>query len=348
MAALILTVFSMSVGLGTAIAFVSSHWIMAWMGLEISTMAILPLMVQVKYPRAAEATTKYFIVQATATAVMIFAATFHAWVCGSWDIVDSSVLASKQIMFMALCLKAGIAPFHTWFPEVMQGLSLTTCLILSTWQKLAPMVLMQQIAPWIDFSWIYLMAIISALVGGWGGLGQTQIRKVMSYSSISHMGWMILVMKFLPELTLLAFSLYMITTATVFLNLKIGGVKSVNLLFVVWAKNPTLFVVLTLTILSLAGLPPLTGFMPKMLIMREVTGQGLPLVTVLMAVLTLLSLYFYLRLCYIALMTTPPNTNSSKTPWRVSTNKENIALSVLVVLAVALMPVTPALLNWLF
>jgi len=78
----ILATLIFGLGLGTIITFASSHWLLAWIGLEINTLAIIPLIAQNHHPRAVEATTKYFLAQATAAAMLLFASTTNAWLTG--------------------------------------------------------------------------------------------------------------------------------------------------------------------------------------------------------------------------------------------------------------------------
>nr|YP_003331173.1 NADH dehydrogenase subunit 2 [Alepocephalus bairdii]BAI50118.1 NADH dehydrogenase subunit 2 [Alepocephalus bairdii] len=338
----VLTVLLSSLGLGTTLTFASSHWLLAWMGLEINTLAIIPLMAQHHHPRAVEATTKYFLTQATAAAMILFASTTNAWMLGEWDITQLSHPAAATMVMIALALKLGLAPMHFWLPEVLQGLDLTTGLILSTWQKLAPFALVIQIAPTMHPMVLTTLGISSAMVGGWGGLNQTQLRKILAYSSIAHLGWMIIVLQFAPHLTLLALGTYIAMTSAAFLTLKSTSSTKINTLALAWAKTPNLAALAALLLLSLGGLPPLTGFMPKWLILQELTKQGLPLTATLMALTALLSLYFYLRLCYAMTLTISPNTNNSITPWRLPNTQNTLPLSLMMVAALALLPLTPA------
>nr|WNH21297.1 NADH dehydrogenase subunit 2 [Apterichtus klazingai] len=335
--------FLMSLGLGTTITFASSHWLLAWMGLEINTLAILPLMAQKHHPRAVEATTKYFLTQATAAALLLFSATLNAWTTGEWTIQQpfNQILLTTTVL--ALTLKLGMAPMHFWLPEVLQGLDLTTGLILSTWQKLAPMVLLYQLPLENNQSMMVLIGLASALIGGWGGLNQTQLRKILAYSSIAHMGWMMVVLAFFPNLMLLNLAIYIIMTYTAFTTLKKSSATKINTLATTWAKAPILATVNMITMLSLGGLPPLTGFMPKWLILKELAEQDLPIVATLMALSALLSLFFYLRVCYTMTLTLSPNTNNMKTPWRLKSTQITLPLSVASTMTAMLLPATPAI-----
>nr|BAD02176.1 NADH dehydrogenase subunit 2 [Eurypharynx pelecanoides] len=333
-----------SLGLGTTITFASSHWLMAWMGLEINTLAIIPLMAQHRHPRAVEATVKYFLVQATAATLMLFMATSNAWLEGQWEIEQLSNLTPLMITTLALGLKMGLAPMHFWLPEVLQGLSLTTGLILLTWQKLAPMVLMYQISSQIHPLLILTLATMSVLVGGWGGLNQTQLRKLLAYSSIAHMGWMMAAMKYMPDLTILALMTYIMMTSSIFLMMKLLSATKINELATAWTKAPTLAAINMVTILSLGGLPPLTGFMPKWFIIQELTKQTLPVTPTLLALATLLSLFFYLRMCYSLSLTSAPNTNNSKTAWRFKPSMMMFPLSTTVIISSMMLPLAPTML----
>nr|BBG21171.1 NADH dehydrogenase subunit 2 [Oncorhynchus masou masou]BBG21184.1 NADH dehydrogenase subunit 2 [Oncorhynchus masou masou]BBG21223.1 NADH dehydrogenase subunit 2 [Oncorhynchus masou masou]BBG21236.1 NADH dehydrogenase subunit 2 [Oncorhynchus masou masou]BBG21249.1 NADH dehydrogenase subunit 2 [Oncorhynchus masou masou] len=338
----VLTILISSLGLGTVLTFASSHWLLAWMGLEINTLAIIPIMAQQHHPRAIEATTKYFLTQATAAAMILFASTTNAWLMGEWEIHQLSHPLATTTAMLALALKLGLAPVHFWLPEVLQGLELTTGLILSTWQKLAPFALMIQVAPSIDSSLLIAIGLMSTLVGGWGGLNQTQLRKILAYSSIAHLGWMVLILQFAPSLTLLSLSLYIIMTSSAFLTLKTNNSLTINALATSWTKSPTLAALTALVLLSLGGLPPLSGFMPKWLILQELTKQELPLIATLAAMTALLSLYFYLRLCYALTLTIYPNTLTATAPWRLNFTMFTLPLSIVTILALGLLPLTPA------
>nr|BAM74760.1 NADH dehydrogenase subunit 2 [Dasyscopelus asper] len=311
----VLSMLLMSLGLGTTLTFVSSHWLLAWMGLEINTLAIIPLLAQHHHPRAVEATTKYFLTQATAAALILFASTTNAWLTGEWNIFQLSHPLPVIIMTMALALKLGIAPTHFWLPEVLQGLDLITGLFLSTWQKLAPFALILQLNSFSSTLTIAL-GLASTLIGGWGGLNQTQLRKILAYSSIAHLGWMFIVVQFNPTLMLLTMLTYIIMTTSAFLSFKALASTSLQSLAMSWVKSPALLITLPLALFSLAGLPPLGGFAPKWFILHELTKQDLPLTALIAALSALLSLYYYLRISYVMALTISPSPSMNLTTWR--------------------------------
>nr|AGH67842.1 NADH dehydrogenase subunit 2 [Spiloptila clamans] len=333
-------VFIISLLLGTTITISSNHWILAWTGLEINTLAILPLISKSHHPRAIEAATKYFMVQATASALVLFSSMTNAWHTGQWDITQLTHPMSCLILTSALAMKLGLVPFHFWFPEVLQGSQLTTGLLLSTMMKLPPISLLFMTSPSLNPTLLTTMATLSVALGGWMGLNQTQIRKIMAFSSISHLGWMTIILSYNPKLTLLNFYLYTLMTMTIFLALNTIKTLKLSTLMTSWTKTPALTSALLLTLLSLAGLPPLTGFLPKWLIIQELTKQCMASTAVLMSLLSLLGLFFYLRLAYCATITLPPHTTNHMKQWH--TNKPtHSSVAILTLMSTSLLPISP-------
>nr|AET51458.1 NADH dehydrogenase subunit 2 [Cormobates placens] len=336
-------VFTISLLLGTTLTISSNHWIMAWAGLEINTLAILPLISKSHHPRAVEAATKYFLVQATASTLVLFSSMTNAWATGQWDITQLTHTPSSLILTSAIAMKLGLVPFHFLIPEVLQGTALTTGLLLSTVMKFPPITLLYLTSHSLNPSLLTTMALLSAALGGWMGLNQTQIRKILAFSSISHLGWMAIILVYNPKLTLLNFYLYALMTTTIFLAFNTMKTLNLQTLLTSWTKTPSLSAILLLTLLSLAGLPPLTGFLPKWLIIQELTKQNMALAAMILSLLSLLSLFFYLRLAFCATITLPPHTTNHMKHWR--THKPvNCLIAVLATLSIVLLPISPMLL----
>nr|AER58872.1 NADH dehydrogenase subunit 2 [Oreophylax moreirae] len=330
----------MSLLLGTTITISSNHWAMAWTGLEINTLAVLPLISKPHHPRAIEAATKYFLTQAAASTLLLFSSTTNALFTGQWDITQLTHPISCLLMTTAISIKLGLVPFHFWFPEVLQGSSLTTGLLLATIMKFPPITLILLTSPSLNHTLLTIMAVSSAALGGWAGLNQTQTRKVLAFSSISHLGWMTIIIIYNPKLTLITFYLYCLMTTAIFLTLKTTKILKLSSMMTAWTKIPSLSATLMLALLSLAGLPPLTGFLPKWLIIQELTKQEMTSTATIIALLSLLGLFFYLRLAYCATITLPPNSNNYMKQWQ--TNKPvNILTTTLIALTFTLLPLSP-------
>nr|ACJ43883.1 NADH dehydrogenase subunit 2 [Ichthyosaura alpestris]ACO05650.1 NADH dehydrogenase subunit 2 [Ichthyosaura alpestris alpestris] len=338
-----LSMLMSSLALGTTITLSSSHWFLAWMGLEINTLAIIPLMTKMHHPRAAESATKYFLTQATASALILFSTIMEAWTTGEWTIMNMTNNAPTTMLTIALAIKLGIAPFHSWLPDILQGQSMMTCLIISTWQKLAPMALLIMVSHQLNTNLLIIMALTSTIMGGWGGLNQTQTRKIMAYSSIAHLGWITLILSFAPNLALFNLLIYLLLTSSMFMTLMTLNTPNINKLSTSWLKSPMLAVSMMSILMALGGLPPTSGFLPKWLILQEMTNQHLGALSSLMALSALLSLFFYLRISYTISLTSPPNISNSNLTWRKK-NTLLYALPLMIMMSTMMMPIMPALL----
>nr|YP_004285828.1 NADH dehydrogenase subunit 2 [Nymphicus hollandicus]ACA80265.1 NADH dehydrogenase subunt 2 [Nymphicus hollandicus]ADM26391.1 NADH dehydrogenase subunit 2 [Nymphicus hollandicus]AYN50479.1 NADH dehydrogenase subunit 2 [Nymphicus hollandicus] len=337
-------ILTLSLAAGTTITITSNHWITAWTGLEINTLAIIPLIAKSHHPRAIEAATKYFLVQATASTLMLFSSMTNAWSSGQWDITQLNNPPSCLLLTTAIAIKLGLTPFHFWFPEVLQGSSLTTALLLSTAMKLPPTVILLLTSHSLNPTLLTTMAIMSTALGGWMGLNQTQTRKILAFSSISHLGWMVAIILYNPKLTLLTFYLYTLMTTSIFLSMNSTNTLNLSTLMTSWTKTPMLNTTLMLTLLSLAGLPPLTGFLPKWLIIQELTKQEMTMTATTISLLSLLGLFFYLRLTYCSTITLPPNPPNKMKQW--STKKPiNLLIPTLTLLSLLLLPLSPMILT---
>nr|AAV32532.1 NADH dehydrogenase subunit 2 [Trogon comptus]ACC62549.1 NADH dehydrogenase subunit 2 [Trogon comptus]ACC62550.1 NADH dehydrogenase subunit 2 [Trogon comptus] len=330
--------------IGTTITISSNHWVMAWTGLEVNTLAIIPLISKSHHPRAIEASTKYFLVQAAASTMLLFSSMTNAWTTGQWDITQLTNPTSCLLLTLAIATKLGLAPFHFWYPEVLQGSSMTTAMLLSTLMKFPPITILLLTSQSLNPTLLTMMAILSAALGGWMGLNQTQTRKILAFSSISHLGWMTIVIIYSPQLTLLAFYLYTLITSTVFLTLNATNTMKLSTLMISWTKMPMLNAMLLLTLLSLAGLPPLTGFTPKWLIIQELTKQNMTTSAVLITMLSLLSLFFYLRLAYYSTITLPPNSTNHMKQWYIN-KPTNTSIAITTALSSMLLPLSPLILT---
>nr|AWX36010.1 NADH dehydrogenase subunit 2 [Lacedo pulchella melanops] len=330
--------------LGTTITISSNHWVTAWAGLEINTLAIIPLISKSHHPRAVEAATKYFLTQAAASAMILFSSTLNAWQTGQWDITLLTNPTSSALLTTAIAMKLGLVPFHFWLPEVLQGSPMITALLLSTVVKLPPITILLLTHHSLNPHLLAPMAILSAALGGWMGLNQTQVRKILAFSSISHLGWMVIIVLYNPKLTLLTFYLYSLMTSTVFLTL--NSTKSLKLatMMTSWTKSPSLNAALMLTLLSLAGLPPMTGFLPKWLIIQELTKQEMAPAATIITMLSLLGLFFYLRLAYYSTITLPPTPTNLMKHWHIN-KTVSPTIPILTSLSALLLPLSPTILT---
>nr|ACC68449.1 NADH dehydrogenase subunit 2 [Anniella pulchra] len=343
MSPLITTILMLNIATGTIITMSSYHWLLAWMGLELNTLAILPIISKSHHPRATEASTKYFLTQAAASALILFSSLVNAQTTGQWNILQLEHPLAQILLTVALATKLGLSPTHFWLPEVLQGSSLKTTLIIITWQKLAPTTIL--FLTWNQTSALTIttMGILSVLTGGLGGLNQTQLRKIMAFSSIAHLGWMATIITKSNKLALLNLTFYIMISTPLMLALILFSTKTVPDLTTTWTTSPLLTPLTMTTLLSLGGLPPLTGFLPKWLILEELLKQNMTLPATLMAIMTLMSLFFYLRLSYALSVTITPTPTMTTNKWRIKPNTTTSLLSTTLPLSLMTLPLMPLL-----
>nr|AAN84580.1 NADH dehydrogenase subunit 2 [Procyon lotor]QLM01099.1 NADH dehydrogenase subunit 2 [Procyon lotor]UPH84133.1 NADH dehydrogenase subunit 2 [Procyon lotor]BAK85723.1 NADH dehydrogenase subunit 2 [Procyon lotor]BAK85736.1 NADH dehydrogenase subunit 2 [Procyon lotor] len=329
---------------GTMMVLISSHWLMVWIGFEMNMLAIIPILMKNFNPRAMEASTKYFLTQATASMILMLSITMNLMLTGQWTVLSNNNQITANMMTIALSMKLGMSPFHFWVPEVTQGISLSSGMILLTWQKIAPLSILYQISPSINPDLLAIMAIMSILIGGWGGLNQTQLRKILAYSSIAHMGWMAAVTTYNPTLMMLNLTIYIMITLGTFMLFTMNSSTTTLSLSHMWNKFPLITSLILTLMMSLGGLPPLSGFIPKWLIIQELTKNDMIIMPTLMAMMALLNLYFYMRLTYATALTMFPSMNNMKMKWQFENTKKVTLLPPLIVISTMLIPLTPIML----
>nr|QNP09993.1 NADH dehydrogenase subunit 2 [Ochthebius lederi] len=281
--------------IGSLISISSYTWMGMWIGLEINLLSIVPLMANAQNLLNNESTIKYFITQAMASTILLFSV-----IIMSSKIMNNWENNLNLIFNTSLLTKMGTAPFHFWFPEVMEGLNWFNCLLLLTWQKLTPMVLLLYNNNMMLF--FSIIIIMSMLISGILGLNQISLRKILAYSSINHMGWMISSFLFMENIWFIYFSIYFITSINIILIFKYFNVFYMKQLFLMLNQNKILKIFFILNFLSLGGLPPFMGFLPKWLTINILTMNNFLFTSFMMIIMTLMTLYFYLRVTFSSLM----------------------------------------------
>nr|YP_010557027.1 NADH dehydrogenase subunit 2 [Ogcogaster segmentator]UYS92698.1 NADH dehydrogenase subunit 2 [Ogcogaster segmentator] len=290
--------FLITLILGSIISISSNSWLGAWMGLEINLLAFIPLLTNLKNLPSTESSLKYFIVQALASTTLLFTILMLSFNLNS--LVEYNPYLNI-ILNSSLLMKMGAAPFHSWFPEVMEGLTWITGFILMTWQKIAPMILLSYC---MFHKFILFCIILSISIGSIGGFNQTNLRSLMAYSSINHLGWMLSSIFISMNYWLIYFLFYTIISLSIILVFHQLNIFYFNQIFSSLNNFPLMKFVMFCNFLSLGGLPPFTGFLPKWIIIQslsEKSESNMTLMTI-MVMLTLITLFFYIRITYSAFM----------------------------------------------
>nr|YP_009743667.1 NADH dehydrogenase subunit 2 [Euspira pila]QIE11970.1 NADH dehydrogenase subunit 2 [Euspira pila] len=298
----ILFVFTMI--FGTLFSISSSHWLGIWAGLEINLIGFLPILVYQKSMSESESAVKYFIAQALGSSLLIFGSLSSYSVSLSWENiseVDFSLL-SLLIIVSGLTMKMGMFPFHYWLPSVMAGLPWVSCMMLATWQKIAPLLLINSL---FESNLMYyfmvsvcLMAAGSSIVGGIGGMNQTQVRAILAYSSIGHLGWMMFALSQGVWAMKMYFLIYILISLCIFINLwymNLNVMKNLNKLMSssIYKSNAVMIM-----LMSLGGLPPLLGFISKWTVIVSSMNNLLWSFLFLLIMGSIMSLFYYLTLYF--------------------------------------------------
>nr|QXE45650.1 NADH dehydrogenase subunit 2 [Anthaxia chinensis] len=277
----------------TFITISSQTWLGMWMGLEINLLSIIPLMNNSKNLFSSEASIKYFITQALASSILLFSI-LMAMLENSLPHNLEMSKSLEIILNSALLTKMGAAPFHFWFPEVIEGLSWMNATIILIWQKIAPMTILMYNSKMVEF---YSMIILfSMIISGIIGIDQTSLRKIMAYSSINHMGWMIAAALFSKSIWLMYFIIYSMMTLALTLMFNYLKTFYVKQLFTEMEYSSITKTTFFLNFFSLGGLPPFLGFLPKWIIIQTMVENNYISMALIMIILTLMTLFYYMRL----------------------------------------------------
>nr|YP_009561396.1 NADH dehydrogenase subunit 2 [Zophobas atratus]QAT19097.1 NADH dehydrogenase subunit 2 [Zophobas atratus] len=322
-------VFINSMIMGTLIAISSYSWLSMWMGLEINLLSVIPLFSDSKNMFSSESSMKYFITQAMASLILLMAVmmtlTTQEFINPLMNFYFSMMITT------ALMTKLGAAPFHFWFPEVIEGLNWNNSLILLTWQKIAPMMLIMNIN--LNELFLVSMIIISLLTSTISGFNQISLRKILAFSSINHIAWMLST----SMMSLATWSVYFIIYSIMNINIiaVFATTKSFYLNQIINIMNNskmTKFSIM-MNFMSLGGLPPFIGFLPKWIVINWMTENNFILLTILMIVTTLIMLFIYIRVMMSSMII---SINEPKTSTIKFNNKNLMTINIITLLSLIL------------
>uniref|UniRef100_UPI0030DFF72A NADH dehydrogenase subunit 2 n=1 Tax=Tubuca alcocki TaxID=2083288 RepID=UPI0030DFF72A len=289
--------------MGVLISISSPSWFGVWIGLELNLMSFIPLISLKMNSYFSEAALKYFLIQAMGSALLI----------SSSFLFISLTFISLFLILFSLLLKMGSAPFHFWFPQVMEGLLWPQVFLLSTIQKLAPLTLISYLMISESLNKLLILAAISsAIIGALGGLNLMPLRKIIAFSSINHLSWMLIAISMSDNFWLfyfLIYSLILLSITSMFFKLQTYTLSSL----VQSDQNSFIFpLIISLNFFSLSGLPPFTGFVPKWMLIQIMLNQNMffPLFFLLLS--ALITLYFYLRIIIPFILVLNPKMSFNK------------------------------------
>nr|ALD62499.1 NADH dehydrogenase subunit 2 [Leptoxis ampla] len=331
--------FLMVMFFGTMFSLSSFHWLGVWAGLEINLVGFLPILMYQKNMLESESAVKYFIIQALGSSFLMFGSLLSYSLTFSWESLSQSFMGlsfGSQLLVLGLLMKMGVFPFHFWLPSVMAGLSWLSCLLLATWQKVAPIFLMVAMLDsklfYMSFLLLCLMSAGSSLVSGLGGMNQTQIRALLAYSSIGHLGWILFASCFSEISMKIYFSIYVMISICMFSSLWTLDSKDMKNLASLGKSSSSSIFSFMILLLSFGGLPPFLGFISKWTAINSAVNTSPRIILFLLILGSLMSLFYYLNLFFSQILTMKFNfvTSFNLGTWNLGVQKSFILLINLV------------------
>nr|YP_010417531.1 NADH dehydrogenase subunit 2 [Junonia cytora]USF17599.1 NADH dehydrogenase subunit 2 [Junonia cytora] len=278
----------------TLISISANSWLGCWIGLEINLLSFIPLMSNPNNLLNSEASLKYFLTQSIASINFLFSILLNLLLLKNFFMVNfMSILINSSLL-----MKMGSIPFHFWFPNIMEGLSWFNCFILMTWQKISPMILLSY---YMNLKFLFLVMIFNVLIGTISSFNQTSLRKLMAFSSINNLGWMLSALSISENLWMLYFLLYSLFIFIMCFLFYIINIFYINQLFNLNLNFSIKFSIL-INFLSLGGLPPFLGFFPKWMIINYLLSNNLFIISFIFTISSLIMLFIYIRIIYSSFM----------------------------------------------
>nr|YP_010954488.1 NADH dehydrogenase subunit 2 [Exothotettix guangxiensis]WMV02055.1 NADH dehydrogenase subunit 2 [Exothotettix guangxiensis] len=281
------TLFYMMLIMSTMMSITATSWLGVWMGLEINLLSFIPLISNQSMFN--NSSIKYFITQTLASIMLI-----TSFITLMMSLFNQHKEIIYMMMAMSILMKMGAAPMHFWFPEVMEFLKWKNCMLLMTWQKIAPMIMMSYIN--VNQLFMTIIIIMSATVGAILGLNQISLRLILSYSSINHMGWMLASIQTSMTNWMLYFMIYSLLTMLISFSFKSNNINFINEMFINKNNHKIDKLNSAIAFLSLGGMPPFIGFLPKWMLMQELMQTSMYFTSVTLIVSSTITLYFYMKM----------------------------------------------------
>jgi NADH-quinone oxidoreductase subunit N len=299
-----------------------------YLGLEILSLSLYTLIAIARNRAGAiEAALKYFVLGAIASGLLLYGMSMVYGISGSLNIAEiatfanNAELASREVLVLnfglvflviGIAFKLGAVPFHMWVPDVYQGSPTSVTLFISTVPKIAAVAMLVRLLVdglgamqpyWSDL--FMVLAILSIAIGSIVALMQTNIKRLLAYSTISHVGFVLLgfstgvisgygvaVFYILAYvlMSLAAFGVIILFNKKGFEADLISDYKGLS------KHSPWFALMMLIIMLSMAGMPPFIGFYAKLLILQQVISSGMITVAIIAVVFAVISAYYYLQI----------------------------------------------------
>ena len=319
---MVLTLFAL---LGVMVMISASNFLSMYIGLEIMSLSLYALVaLQRDSATATEAAMKYFILGALASGLLLYGMSMLYGATGTLDVAGVSTAISNGVanpnllvfglvfVVAGLAFKVGAVPFHMWVPDVYQGAPTAVVMLIGSAPKLAAFaffmrLLVEGLQPMM-VHWsgmLVILAVLSMAIGNISAIAQTNIKRMLAYSSIAHIGFFLLgvlsgnidgyssamfYMVVYVLMTMGAFGVILMLSREGFEADTLDALKGLN------QRNPWLAFIMLLLMFSMAGVPPTAGFYAKFSVLNAIVQTGHIELAVIAVMLSLVGAYYYLRI----------------------------------------------------
>ncbi len=365
--------------LGQMIIISGNNFLIIYLGIELMSLSLYALVALRKnHIASTEAAMKYFVLGALASGFMLYGMSMLYGVTGSLNLLEISNFLSNSdlndpilifgIIFLVsgIAFKLGVAPFHMWVPDVYQGSPTSVTLLIGAAPKFASFAICMRLlvdgleGAAIDWQKMLLvMSVTSMLIGNVTAIVQTNIKRLLAYSTIAQMGFMLLglvsgvyegsnldsavnaysssmfyVITYVLS-TLGCFGLIILLSKNGFESDEISDFKGLS------KRNPWFAFVMLIQLLSLAGIPPLVGFYAKLSVLQAALTAGYTFLVIFAVIMSLVGAYYYLRVIKIMYFEDPIKNNpvTAKVDVKFFLSINGISIAVLGVIPGPLMMV---------
>lgn len=322
------------VWLGSSIIILSNHFLLTYIGLELQTFSLFVLIAKNRFNiKSSEAGLKYFVLGALSSGFFLITISslygiYHTLIITEIDFLNNQdylLLLISILLVLSLFFKLALFPLHFWIADIYEGSSSEILGILATLPKISIISLLIQLN--LSFEFLIWSALGSIIIGALGGLNQTKIKRLLGYSGISHMGFVLLGLSLFKfnsyEVSTLYLTIYIITVLgliSLLINETLNRNKYISDLSGLGLRNNTLGLTWSLLLLSVAGIPPLCGFLSKWWILWSIVSQGFIVLTIFIVLFSAIAIGYYLRITKIVYF----QPKSSYMIWNSSLNNKPI------------------------
>tara|TARA_A100001011_G_scaffold165152_1_gene173834 strand:- start:23 stop:1453 length:1431 start_codon:yes stop_codon:yes gene_type:complete len=314
--------------IGTMIMISANSLLMLYLGIELLSLSLYALIgFNKKSSLSSEAAIKYYVLGAMSSGILLFGISLIYGFTGSitYDDIASQLINIDMnsvdyiaiifgIIFItaSLCFKFGAAPFHMWVPDIYQGSLISTTILLSTLPKIAvfivflklyfiPFILLKEV--WSDI--LIFVGMLSIIIGSLFALTQENIKRLLAYSAISNIGFIILSLGLISvdgiHASLYYTVVYSLTALASFgiithITSNSNGIEKITDIAGLAKTHPYFALLILITMLSSAGIPPLIGFHAKLMVIKALISSSYIILSIIVVMMTVVSAYYYLKI----------------------------------------------------